>query len=268
MKVSTIILNIVAWALVLFWALPFIGLIASSFQTFESVTKGWWTFSSLTLNNYIYVVTKGFLRHIGNSIIITIGSVIIPLIVAGMAAYAFSRLSFKLKTMLFLMIVALQVIPQQMVLVPLLKLMRLTHLYNTIMGIILVHSAFATPWILFFLKNFVDVIPRDYEDAAKVDGSSDIDVFFRIILPLMAPALGSVAAIQAIWAWNDLLFAITFLMPENWPSTAAVTTFVSRYNPNWGALTSASLLSILVPITLYISLQKYYVRGLSGGLKA
>ncbi len=266
-RVKVIAYSVTAWIITVFWALPFIGVVVASFEPTGAIMKGWWHFEKLTLENYQYVLSRGFARHILNSIVIVSASTVIPILVAGLAAYAFSRFSFRLRTLLFAAIVALQIVPQQMVIIPLLLLLRAVHLYDTIMGIVLVHSAFGSPWILFFLKNFIDTIPRDYEDSARVDGASDFEIFFRIVLPLMAPALASVAAIQAIWAWNDILFSIMFLLPHNWPATPAVTMFVSRYNPNWGALAAASVLSILAPLTVYVTLQKYYVRGLSGGIK-
>ncbi|HIP88991.1 MAG TPA: carbohydrate ABC transporter permease [Thermococcus paralvinellae] len=262
-------INIVAWMIGIMLLIPLFGLIMASIRPFSEVVSGWWILKNahFTLENYIDVLNRGFARNILNSIIIAGFATILPLLVSGMAAYGFTSFSFPVKTMLFLTLVAIQVVPQQAVIIPLLKLFRDLGLYNHMYGIILVHSAFALPWTIFFLRNFFMSIPKDYEEAAKIDGLSSVGIYFRIILPIALPAIISVAVVQFIFAWQDLFFAITLLRPENWPASAGITKFVSRYNPNWGQLTAAGVLTILVPLLVYITLQKYYMKGVSGGIK-
>jgi len=271
-----LIRSVVAWVIVVAWSIPLIGLVAASFEPMHVVVSGWWSFSELTMSNYVEVLSRGFANHVIYSVAIAVGAVAIPVAASAMMAYGFARFSFRLKTALFLLLVALQVIPQQMVIVPLLILT-----YSTVSNvagvneaatylawITLIHSAYATPWIVFFLRNFIQAMPREYEEAALVDGLSTIQTLFKVVIPIMKPAIISVAIVQFIWVWHDLLFAVMFLPQEYWPATAAVTTFVSRYNPNWGALTASSVLTIVIPLAVFIALQKYYFRGITGGLKA
>ncbi|WP_297487968.1 carbohydrate ABC transporter permease [Thermococcus sp.] len=272
MKVSRrykITINAVAWLIGVILFIPLLGLFMVSIRPFSEIVSGWWNFSNahFILTNYMTVWHAGFWKNIINSILIASVATVLPILVAGMAAYAFTSFSFPIKTLLFLMLVAIQVVPQQAVIVPLLKLFRDLHLYNQYYGIILVHTAFALPWTIFFLRNFFMSIPKDYEEAARIDGLSDVGIFFRIILPIALPAVISVAVVQFIFVWQDLFFALTLLRPEKWPVSAGVTKFISRYNPNWGQLSAAGILAIIVPITVYILLQKYYMKGVSGGIK-
>ncbi|WP_457753971.1 carbohydrate ABC transporter permease [Thermococcus sp.] len=264
-----ITINAVAWILGIILLIPLIALIMASIRPFSEIVAGWWNLSNahFTLENYRTVLAAGLWRNILNSLLIAVFATILPILIAGMAAYGFTAFSFPIKTMIFLTLVAIQVIPQQAVIVPLLKLFRDLHMYNQFYGIILVHSAFALPWTIFFLRNFFISIPKDYEEAARIDGLGDIGIYFRIILPIAMPAVISVAVVQFIFVWQDLFFAITLLRPEKWPVSAGVTRFISRYNPNWGQLTAAGVLAIIVPIVVYVLMQKYYMKGVSGGIK-
>ncbi len=272
MKVSTrykVTINLVAWAIGLMLLIPLLGLIMTSVRPFDEIVNGWWNLRNahFIIDNYVSVWDAGFWKNILNSILIATVATIVPILIAGMAAYGFTSFSFPIKTMLFLTLVAIQVVPQQAVIVPLLRLFRDLHMYDQYYGIILVHTAFALPWTIFFLRNFFMSIPKDYEEAARIDGLSDVGIYFRVILPIAMPAVISVAVVQFIFVWQDLFFAITLLRPEKWPVSAGVTQFISRYNPNWGQLTAAGVLAIIVPITVYVVLQKYYMRGVSGGIK-
>ncbi|WP_297555849.1 carbohydrate ABC transporter permease [Thermococcus sp.] len=271
-KVSTkykISINLVAWIIGVVLFIPLLALVMTSVRPFAEIVNGWWNLHNahFTLINYRQVWDAGFWRYILNSLLIATFATILPILIAGMAAYGFTSFSFPIKTLLFLTLVAIQVVPQQAVIVPLLKLFRDLHMYNQYYGIILVHSTFALPWTIFFLRNFFKAIPKDYEEAAKIDGLSDVGIYFRIILPIALPAVISVAVVQFIFVWQDLFFALTLLRPDKWPVSAGVTTFISRYNPNWGQLTAAGTLSIVVPILVYVLLQKYYMRGVAGGIK-
>ncbi len=264
-----ITINVVAWSIGIILLVPLVALIMASIRPFSEVVAGWWNLHNahFTLSNYQTVLQEGLGRNILNSLLIAVFATVLPLLIAGMAAYGFTSFSFPIKTLLFLTLVAIQVIPQQAVIVPLLRIFRDLHMYNQYYGIILVHSAFALPWTIFFLRNFFISIPKDYEEAARIDGLSDVGIYFRVILPIALPAIISVAVVQFIFVWQDLFFALTLLRPEKWPVSAGVTKFISRYNPNWGQLTAAGVLAIIVPITVYIVLQKYYMRGVSGGIK-
>jgi len=264
-----ILANLIAWTIAIIWLTPFIGLFMTSVRPFRELTHGWWNFEEMhfTLENYIEAFNRGMGKYLLNSLVITIPSTALPIFVAALAAYAFSRFSFPLKDMLFVTLVFIQIIPSILVLIPLTILLREMRLLNTIAGLVLVHSSFAQPWIIFFLRNFFLTLPREIEEAAKIDGCSDFQIFTKIVLPLSAPALGSVASLQFLLVWNEFLFALIFLKsPELWPVTIGVTVLSqSQYIANWGLLSAASIIAISVPLILFLLIQKYYVKGLIMG---
>ena len=262
------------WIIALLWIVPFIGLLMAAIRPYREIVGGWWNLEPLTitLENFIKAwngvqAQIPLYQALINGFMIAIPSTAIPLISGAMAAYVFSRFSTKIKNMLFLTIVFLQSVPHQLVLIPLFILYSRTGLLSTYYGVWLVHSAFALPWIILFFRNFFITLPKEFEEAARIDGLSDTQIFFKIILPISAPAIGSVIALQFLWTWNDLLFALTFIKnPDLLPPTVVIATMRSRYQPDWSLLSAAAMLSISVPLAIYALLQKYYVRGLVGGV--
>jgi len=262
------------WIIALLWIVPFIGLLMAAIRPYREIVGGWWNLEPLTitLENFIKAwngvqAQIPLYQALINGFMIAIPSTAIPLISGAMAAYVFSRFSTKIKNMLFLTIVFLQSVPHQLVLIPLFILYSRTGLLSTYYGVWLVHSAFALPWIILFFRNFFITLPKEFEEAARIDGLTDTQIFFKIILPISAPAIGSVIALQFLWTWNDLLFALTFIKnPDLLPPTVVIATMRSRYQPDWSLLSAAAMLSISVPLAIYALLQKYYVRGLVGGV--
>jgi len=262
------------WIIALLWIVPFIGLLMAAIRPYREIVGGWWNLEPLTitLENFIKAwngvqAQIPLYQALINGFMIAIPSTAIPLISGAMAAYVFSRFSTKIKNMLFLTIVFLQSVPHQLVLIPLFILYSRTGLLSTYYGVWLVHSAFALPWIILFFRNFFATLPKEFEEAARIDGLTDTQIFFKIILPISAPAIGSVIALQFLWTWNDLLFALTFIKnPDLLPPTVVIATMRSRYQPDWSLLSAAAMLSISVPLAIYALLQKYYVRGLVGGV--
>ena len=269
-----IIKTSLGWIIALLWIVPFIGLLMAAIRPYREIVGGWWNLEPLTitLENFIKAwngvqAQIPLYQAIINGFMIAIPSTAIPLISGAMAAYVFSRFSTKIKNMLFLTIVFLQSVPHQLVLIPLFILYSRTGLLSTYYGVWLVHSAFALPWIILFFRNFFITLPKEFEEAARIDGLTDTQIFFKIILPISAPAIGSVIALQFLWTWNDLLFALTFIKnPDLLPPTVVIATMRSRYQPDWSLLSAAAMLSISVPLAIYALLQKYYVRGLVGGV--
>ena len=269
-----IIKTSLGWIIALLWIVPFIGLLMAAIRPYREIVGGWWNLEPLTitLENFIKAwngvqAQIPLYQALINGFMIAIPSTAIPLISGAMAAYVFSRFSTKIKNMLFLTIVFLQSVPHQLVLIPLFILYSRTGLLSTYYGVWLVHSAFALPWIILFFRNFFITLPKEFEEAARIDGLSDTQIFFKIILPISAPAIGSVIALQFLWTWNDLLFALTFIKnPDLLPPTVVIATMRSRYQPDWSLLSAAAMLSISVPLAIYALLQKYYVRGLVGGV--
>jgi multiple sugar transport system permease protein len=200
-----------------------------------------------------------------NSLIIAIPSTVIPLLIASLAAYGFARFSFPIKNLIFIVIVIMMALPPQMIAIPVFMMMKEAQLLDTFLGLILVHSAWGAPWILFFMRNFFSTLPIEVEEAARVDGASDFTVFFRIVLPMCIPALVSVAILQFMWVWSDFFFPLILLYSsEKLVAVQLLPLMRGVYFVDWGLLSAATIMVMLVPVLVFALLQRYYVRGMVG----
>ena len=275
-KLTSPMASVVAVLLAVLWTLPTFGLLVSSFRPEKAIkTTGWWTFFAnpqVTLDNYKSVLSvqgsTGLSSAFINSVVITIPSVVIPLCLASLAAYAFAWIDFKGKNFLFITVFALQIVPLQVTLFPLLDLYVKTHLNGTFWTVWLSHSTFALPLAIFILHNFMKEIPKELIEAARMDGAGHVKIFTRVLLPLLTPALAAFGIFQFLWVWNDLLVALTFAGDDARPMTAALANLSGTKGTAWHLLSAGAFLSIIVPIVVFISLQRFFVRGLlAGGLK-
>ena len=270
-KKFTVLAHVLAWGVALVWIIPFLGVFMASIRPYGEVISGWWNFESFhpTLNSYFEAWShRGapLSRALLNSFIVAIPSTFIPLLVAALAAYSFARFRFPSRDLLFLLIVLLQTIPQQMVIIPIFKLMFRLGLWNTYVGLILVHSAFGLPWQILFLRNFFSVLPVEVEEAAIIDGASYFKIFYKIVLPMSLPALASIIALQFVWVWNDFFFALILISePDIKLATQAIPVMKGRYEIDWSLLSAASIIVMAVPVIIYAALQRYYVRGIVAG---
>jgi len=267
-----ILTHVIAWIIAFAWILPFMGIFMASIRPMEEIIAGWWRFDSfhVTLSNFIeawHHPSVPMSRGIINSLIVTIPSSIIPLIVGALAAYGFSRFSFPLKEMLFLTIVTFMALPPQAIGIPLFILMNQLGLVDTYVGLVLFHSANGLPWIILFLRNYFETVPKELEDAARVDGASEIQIFLGIILPVIKPALYSILALQFTWVWSDFFYALILIYtPDNLLASQRIPLMKGEYHIPWGTLCAASIIMISVPAILYAFLQKYFIRGIVGGV--
>ncbi len=267
--------SITAVVLALLWTLPTFGLALSSFRPERQIkTTGWWTFFSdpkVTLDNYRSVLSTtsgGLGNFFVNSFVITIPAVVIPLCLAALAAYAFAWVPFRGRDTLFVMVFALQIVPIQVTLIPLLSLYVKTGLASTFWSIWLSHSIFALPLAIYLLHNFMSEIPRELIEAARMDGAGHIQILFRVLLPLLTPALAAFGIFQFLWVWNDLLVGLTFGGSDRAPLTVALANLSGTRGTAWHLLSAGAFVSIIVPMAVFLSLQRYFVRGLlAGGLK-
>jgi alpha-glucoside transport system permease protein len=263
----------------LIWSVPTLGLFISSFRPPSLIhATGWWTALvppwSFTIENYENVLhAQGLGQAFLNSLIIAIPGTIIPTLVAAFAAYAFAWMEFPGRDWIFLMIVALMVIPVQMTLIPVLGLYTMftqvtgLQLTGNYVGIWLMHTALGLPFAVYLLRNFFAGLPSDLFESARIDGASNINIFFRILLPLSVPSLASLVIFQFMWVWNDLLVALVFMggNPDRAPMTVTIANLVNSYGSNWEVLTAAAFISMALPLVIFFTLQRYFVRGILAG---
>jgi alpha-glucoside transport system permease protein len=265
-------LHIVLVGVAVIWLVPTVGLALTSFRKPPAIaSSGWWqslTQWDWTLQNYSDVINETGMGHAWvNSVIITVPATILPLTLGALAAFGFAWVPFPFRDTLFLIIVALMIVPIQTSLVPLLKLFaQYGHLNNSYYGIWLAHTAFGLPLAVFLLRNFFITLPKDLIEAARIDGASNLAIFRRIVVPLSVPALASFAIFQFLWVWNDLLMALIFVSdPSKQPMTVRIPYLLSTYGQEYNLLAAAAFLLMILPLIVFFALQRYFVQGLLAG---
>ncbi len=269
-------IHIVLIGMGLLWLTPSVGLLISSIRPPDAVNQtGWWTVlprffetSQYTLRNYQEILgAQGMALAFRNSLLITIPSTIIPIAIAAFAAYAFAWMEFPGRQVLFVIVVGLLVVPLQMTLIPLLRAYNRLGLSGTFVGIWLAHTGYGLPFAVYLLRNFFGSLPRDLFESAYLDGASEFTAFFRLALPLSVPALASLAIFQFLWVWNDLLVALIYLggTEQVAPLTLKLSSLVNSLGQNWHLLTAAAFISMALPLVVFFSLQRYFVRGILAG---
>ena len=275
--------SVVALVIGVLWTIPTIGLFVQSFRgKVGQESKGWWTFSDLTFDNY-HRLTSGvnnLLPYIVNSIVIVIPAALIPIAVAAMASYALVWINFRGRDWIYIAIFALQVVPLQVAVVPLLRLVvNGAHLGSTTIipplglagtvgAVWIAHACFALPLAVFLMHNFMSEIPRDLLEAARIDGASHGQIFRQVMLPLLRPALAAFGIFQFLWVWNDLFVGLVMSggVPDISPITVKISLLVGASTGAGGELIpAAGFISIIIPLLVFISLQRYFVRGLLAG---
>jgi alpha-glucoside transport system permease protein len=272
----------------LLWLIPTLGLLISSFRNPNLVkTSGWWTVlphlfdkAEWTLANYRDVLSsQGFGNSFLNSLAVSIPATVIPITVAAFAAYAFAWMDFKGRQWLFVAVVGLMVVPLQMALIPILSLysrgghfMGITifpdlKLNGTYMAVWLAHTGFGLPLAVYLLRNYIGSLPSSTIESAKIDGANHFTIFWRLIIPLSVPALASFTIFQFLWVWNDFLVALVFLggTQEVRVITQALAELNGTRGEAWHLLTSGAFITMVLPLAVFFSLQRYFVRGLTAG---
>jgi alpha-glucoside transport system permease protein len=254
----------------LLWLVPTFGLLITSLLSpSDFSSEGWWQVFSdpgkLTWDNYDAIFDNDqLIDSLWTTLVIAIGGTVLPIIVAALAAYAFAWLEFPGRDWLFILVIALLVVPIQMALIPIFSLYRTLGIFDTVPSLILFHTAFGLPFAIFLLRNFFIGIPKDLMEAARIDGASEIRIFLRVILPLGLPAIASLAIFQFLWTWNDLLVALTFGR-ETQPITVAIFSQLRQFGANIELIAPATFVSLVIPLAVFFAFQRYFVQGLLAG---
>jgi alpha-glucoside transport system permease protein len=268
--VSRAPVHLVLMLIALLWLIPTAGLFVTSLLTpSDQAEGGWWNFlfqpSAWTLENYRNMFDNdSIVDALVITAQITIGATILPILVASLAAYALAWIEFPGRDWVFLTVIALLLVPIQMALIPMFRLYNTFSLFDTIPGLILFHSAFALPFAIFLLRNFFAGIPRDLMEAARIDGASEIRLFFKVVLPLGIPAIASLAIFQVLFVWNDLLIGLV-MAQNNQPIAPELASQLRQFGSNLDVLAPAAFFSAVIPLTIFALFQRYFVQGLLAG---
>jgi len=252
------------------WLVPTFGLFITSILPASAFTsKGWWQIfshpSTATFANYSALFhNSGLTKALETTAYIAVGNTVIVVVLGAMAAYAFAWLDFPGRDWVFIGVIGLLVVPLQMALIPMFKLYDIFGIYDTLIGIILFHVAFGLPFAIFLLRNFFVGIPKDILESARIDGANEFVIFLRLIMPLGLPAIASLAIFQFLWTWNDLLVALVFGQNVQ-PITVWIAGQLREFGTSIDIIAPASFLSLLVPLVVFFSFQRYFVQGLLAG---
>ena len=263
-------LNIILAVVGILWLMPTLGLLVTSILTpSDAAAGGWWNFlvepSKWTFENYRDMFdNENITPALWVTAQVTVGATILPIAVASFAAYGLAWLDFPGRDWLFLLVVALMLVPIQTSLIPIFSLYNQFSLFDTIPGLILFHTAFALPFATFLLRNFFAGIPKDLMEAARIDGASEFRLFWKVVLPLGLPAIASLAIFQVLFVWNDLLIGLV-LAQDNQPIAPTLAQQLRQFGSNLDVLAPAAFFSALIPLTIFALFQRYFVQGLLAG---
>lgn len=272
--------SLVAVVIAVLWTTPTLGLLVTSFRSQRDINRsGWWTAltdpGAFTLENYRQALEPGssasLSQYFINTIVITVPAVLLPLFLASLAAYAFAWMPFPGRNALFVAVFALQIVPLQIALIPLLDIyVNKLGFGASYWSVWLSHTIFALPLATFLIHNFMRELPAELMEAARVDGAGHVTIFFKILLPLLTPALAAFGIFQFLWVWNDLLVSLVFLggTPDVAPITVRVAELSGSRGSAWYLLSAGAFISMIIPVAVFLALQRFFVRGLlAGGLK-
>ncbi|NXY99581.1 carbohydrate ABC transporter permease [Streptomyces sp. BR123] len=255
----------------LFWLLPTLGLLGSSFLDPGDLNRGgWWQAltapARLTTGNYERLLANDAITgSLLSTVAITVPATLLVLVLGSFAGYAFAWLEFPGRDWLFLVVVALLVVPVQVALIPVSELFGAIGLFETTAGVVLFHTAFGLPFAVFLLRNFFAQIPRELLEAARLDGAGELRLFARVVLPLAGPAIASLGIFQFLWVWNDMLIALVFADSSHPPVTVALQQQVRQFGNNIDILAPGAFLSMVVPLVVFFAFQRQFTTGVMAG---
>jgi alpha-glucoside transport system permease protein len=265
------IVGIVVVIVALFWITPTFGLFVESLRNpANDAATGWWTVfrhpSQLTGANYVTILGNHDITHsLLNTVLITVPATVLVVGIASIAAYALAWIDFRGRDWVFIIVVAMIIVPVQVAILPDARIFRTLHIYGDISAVVAFHVAFGLPFAIFLLRNFFSAIPRDLLEAARMDGASEIGAFRRVVLPIGWPAIASLAIYQFMWVWNDLLVALVFSTSEHAPITYELVSQMRSFSDNLNVIAPGAFLSMIVPLGVFFAFQRYFVQGVLAG---
>ncbi len=281
-RLSRVVLHGSIVLIIFIWLLPTLGMLVNSFRPASDVaSSGWWTAlsptGSFTLENYTHVFNQaGIGQAFINSLFITIPATVIPVTIALFAAYAFAWMQFPGRNVLFVVVVGLLVVPLQATLIPVLNIFRTVGITGSggigktlpFLGVWLAHTAYGLPFAIYLLRNYMGGLPREVFESASIDGAGHGAAFFRLAVPMSVPAIAALVIFQFLFVWNDLLVALVYIgatNSANLPMTVLVANLVNSLGGDWQYLMAAAFMSMALPLVVFFALQRYFVRGITGG---
>jgi len=268
---SRSIVNIVLIIVAIFWLVPSVGLFLSSLRTVgDSGSSGWWTIflepTKITLENYANLLSNPTITgSFWNTIVIAVPTTLLVVLIGSLAGYAFAWMEFPGRDWLLIAVIILLAVPIQVALIPLAQLFGALGIFGSVTGVILFHIAFGLPFAIFLMRNFFLQIPSELLEAARLDGASDLRIFFTVILPLGLPAIASLAIFQFLWTWNDMLVALLFSNSQSQPLTVAIQSQLRQFGANIDVLSTGAFISMIIPLIVFFAFQRYFVQALLAG---
>ena len=279
-KLSSPWASLIAVIIAVVWTVPTLGLLINSVRSEPGPSSsGWWKFFGADgVGNVIHFTFSNYSNawsgngtgtplssYILNTVVVTLPAVFIPVTLALLAAYAFAWIDFRGKNILFVAVFALQVVPIQVALLPLLTMYANIGLTSSFWSIWLSHTIFGLPLAIFLLHNFMSEIPGSLVEAARVDGAGHVKIFLRVLLPLLVPAIAAFSIFQFLWVWNDLLVSLTFAGPNTTPITRGIQGLTTQFASAANILPAAAIIAMIVPLGVFLGMQRFFVRGLLAG---
>jgi alpha-glucoside transport system permease protein len=254
-----------------FWLVPTIGLLLSSLRSPEDIAaSGWWKLftepSQITFDSYRKLLENDDITSsLLNTVWITVPATLLVVIIGSLAGYAFAWMEFPGRDWWFLGVVGLLVVPVQVALIPIAELFGAIGIFGSVLGVVFFHVGFGLPFAVFLLRNFFAEIPRELLEAARLDGAGELRLFFRVVMPLGAPAIAALGIFQFLWVWNDLLVALIFSDSGSQPITVALQTQVRQFGNNIDVLAPGAFISMVVPLAVFFAFQRQFVSGVMAG---
>ncbi|GAX50530.1 carbohydrate ABC transporter permease [Streptomyces olivochromogenes] len=255
----------------LVWVTPLAGLFLSSMRSAQDTAEGgWWTVltspGQLSFDNYSALLgNAGMTRAFWNTVLISVPATVLVVVIAALAGYAFAWLEFPFRDTIFLVVVALLVVPVQIGLLPVAKLFGALGLFGTIPGVVLFHVAYGLPFAIFLLRNYFAEMPKEMLEAARMDGGGEWRIFTQLVLPVGRPAIASLAIFQFLWVWNDMLVALLFADSSSQPLTVELQSQIRQFGSNIDVLAPGAFLSLIVPVMVFFAFQRHFVQGVMAG---